>query len=93
MEIKGIEGLSEFLEPGVQKQDSGFADVLSQGIRELNQSQHKAVELGHRLAAGENVELHDVMIAGQEAEIAMRLTVQLRNQTLDAYREVLRMQV
>ncbi|PKL74686.1 MAG: flagellar hook-basal body complex protein FliE [Candidatus Melainabacteria bacterium HGW-Melainabacteria-1] len=84
-----IPGLSESPAPRGQ----GFGEMLSQGINELNQIQSKAVEQTHRLAAGEDVELHDVMIASQEADVALRMATQLRTQVLEAYREVLRMPI
>lgn len=94
MELRGIESLGDALNlTSDKKQGSGFAEVLNQGIEALNQSQLQSRELGQRLAAGEDLELHDVMIAGQEAQIAMRLTMQLRNQALEAYREIMRMPV
>lgn len=96
MEIKGIHPeLLANLERSPQKESGGpsFQDVMNQGLQKVNQLQQDAAELGDRLAAGEDVNLHDVMIAGQEAEVALRLTVQLRNQALEAYREVIRMPI
>lgn len=82
------------LTPGNQtRQGEGFGDMLNQGIAELNQLQNKSTDLTQKLAAGEDVELHDVMIAGQEADIALRLATQLRTQALEAYREIMRMPV
>lgn len=87
-----VPGLSET--PGNEtRKGQGFGEMLNQGIEELNRLQTKSAELTNKLAAGENVELHDVMIAGQEADVAMRLTVQLRTQALEVYREVMRMPV
>lgn len=93
MEIERIvPGLSET--PGNQTQrGQGFADMLNQGIEDLSRMQQKSAELTNRLAAGEDIELHDVMIAGQEADVALRMATQLRNQALEVYREVLRMPV
>jgi flagellar hook-basal body complex protein FliE len=92
MKIEGLSGLSET--PALDKaRGQGFGDMLNQGIEELSQLQNKSTELTQRLAAGENVELHDVMIAGQEADVALRMATQLRTLALDAYREVLRMPV
>lgn len=66
---------------------------MNAGIEKLNATQQKAGELSNRFAAGENVELHDVMVAGQEADVAMRLAMTMRNQVLEAYREIIRMPV
>lgn len=73
--------------------EADFGQVLNAGIQALNDVQVKADTLADQLATGEDVELHDVMIATQEADIALRLTTQLRNQALEAYREIMRMPV
>jgi flagellar hook-basal body complex protein FliE len=98
MDIPGIDAIPEGLglsQPKSASAQSGddFAKVFNQSIADLNATQKKAGDLGNRFAAGENVELHDVMIAGQEADIAMRLAMKLRNQVLEAYREIIRMPV
>ncbi len=45
------------------------------------------------LAAGEVDDISQVVIAGQKAEIALQLTMQVRNRALSAYQELMRMQV
>lgn len=93
MEIERIvSGLTESL--GTQsKQSQGFAEILNQGIESLSQLENKSDEMADRLAAGEDVELHDVMVASQEADVAVRLATQLRTQVLGAYNEVMKMPV
>lgn len=97
MDITGIEAVPEHLGPvqslADKTQVSEFARQFHQSIDALNASQQKSAQLSERFAAGENLELHDVMIASQEADIAMRLAVSLRNQALEAYREIIRMPV
>lgn len=73
--------------------DTDFSQVFHAGVKALNDTQVKADTLAEQLATGEDVELHDVMIATQEADIALRLATQLRNQALEAYREIMRMPV
>lgn len=99
MEIESIKaaGLTESLIPSesatVKPRGEGFGEMLNQGINELSQLQNKARNLTEQMAAGENVELHDVMIAAQESDIALRLATQLRSQAMEAYREIMRMPV
>ena len=99
MDIPGIQPLPEGLElaqpfsGAAPKSENDFASVLNAGIEKLNATQQKAGELSNRFAAGENIELHDVMVAGQEADVAMRLAMTMRNQVLEAYREIIRMPV
>lgn len=98
MDIPGIDpgpGLVPFqpLSEPPSRESSAFAKQFHQFIETLNATQQKSAQLSERFAAGENLELHDVMIASQEADIAMRLAVSLRNQALEAYREIMRMPI
>ncbi len=45
------------------------------------------------LALGKDVEMHDVMIAAEQASVAVQLTMQIRNKLVESYQEVMRMQV
>ena len=94
MEINPLELSADALTPSSPKaRGEGFGEMLNAGIQDVNQKLIKAKDRGDRLAAGDNVEIHDVMIAGQEADIAIRLAAQLRNQAMEAYREVMRMPI
>ena len=94
MKIEGVEaGLQSLPELKPEEKDKGFGNVLNKTINDLNDIQQKSKDLSTQLALNKDVELHDVMIAVQEADVAMRLTVQLRNKMLEAYREVMRMTV
>lgn len=73
--------------------EQDFGTVFNAGIQALNSKQVEADVMAEKMAAGEDVELHDVMIATQEADIALRLATQVRNQALEAYREIMRMPV
>jgi flagellar hook-basal body complex protein FliE len=70
-----------------------FSQILGEAISNLNQKDAAANDAIARLAAGEDVELHQVMMAVQEADISMQLALQVRNKIVDAYQEIMRMQV
>ena len=91
--IKKVADQREFL--GIEKQEGNkdFGEFINEAIDKLNNLHVKSGELSNQLAVGDNVELHDVMIAAEEAGTAMRLTMELRNKVLEAYREVIRMPV
>lgn len=76
-----------------QSNKSGPGNFINDTISELNEMVMKSVNMEKRFAAGEDINLHDVMIQSQEVGLAMRLTMQLRNKVLEAYREVIRMPV
>jgi flagellar hook-basal body complex protein FliE len=45
------------------------------------------------LATGQNTNIHETMIAAEKADVALRLMVQVRNKIIEAYQEIMRMQV
>lgn len=85
--VSGVPGA-----PGAPDQAAGpsFSDVLRSALREVNDLQTKSDELTQKLALGD-ADIHTVMIAAQKAELALRLTISVRNKVLEAYQEIMRM--
>ena len=82
------------LEPrALSTQSADFSSWLARHLSETNARLVKSDQLIQGLAAGNLDNLHHVMIALEEAKLAMQLTVQVRNKVLEAYQELLRMQV
>jgi flagellar hook-basal body complex protein FliE len=59
----------------------------------VNSLQNKANESIQRLVTGENKNIHETMLTVEKAEIAFKTMNQIRQKVLDAYREVMKMQV
>ena len=75
-------------------QRNSFADTMKEFISDVSMQQETAKELSEAFIKGdENVDMHDVLIAGQMAKTSFQLLMELRTKGLDLYREVLRMQV
>jgi flagellar hook-basal body complex protein FliE len=70
-----------------------FASVLKDSINQVNKSQLEADSMTEKLAQGENVDLHQVMITQQKANITLQATLEVRNKVIEAYQEMMRMQV
>jgi flagellar hook-basal body complex protein FliE len=70
-----------------------FASVLKQSLAEVNTMQQKADAAVTALASGEKVSLHETMIAMEQADVSFRMMMQVRNKIVEAYQEILRMQV
>ena len=70
-----------------------FADMLAKGIKEVNQASKDSEQASMDLAAGKNTNIHETMLAATKAELGFNMLVQLRNKAIDAYQEVMRMQV
>lgn len=96
--ISGINPLgSSLLNPAASpvSGDTGikFGDMLKAALSNVNTMQNNAQELADQFAAGLTDNIHEVMIAGEKADIALQFTMQVRNKILDAYNEIMRMQV
>jgi flagellar hook-basal body complex protein FliE len=71
-----------------------FGSLLKQSIDGVNNIQQEAGRLGDSFVMGDSsVSLADVMIAKQKASIAFEATIQVRNKLLNAYKEIMAMQV
>nr|WP_236611076.1 flagellar hook-basal body complex protein FliE [Halalkalibacterium ligniniphilum] len=70
-----------------------FKKALNDAINNVNNLQNLSSNKTERLAKGEIDDLHDVMITGQKASIALQATVEVRNKVIEAYQEIMRMQV
>lgn len=71
-----------------------FGDVLKHSLDQVNQLQQTSKQMSKEFAMGDDsVDLADVMIAGQKANIGFQATVQVRNKLVQAYTEMMNMQV
>jgi flagellar hook-basal body complex protein FliE len=73
----------------LKKVTQTFEDMLTT----LNQSQAKSDNLVQQLSQGDNVDLHTVMIAMEENNVNFNVALGIRDKLVEAYREVMRMQV
>jgi flagellar hook-basal body complex protein FliE len=84
-------------QPGVlspaQPSGDSFSTMLGKMVGEVNASQINAADAVNRLQAGDNVSLHQAVIAMEEANVSFQLMVEVRNKLLDAYQEIMKMQV
>lgn len=70
-----------------------FGDVLENSLMEVINLQSNAAQKTQDLVTGDIQDIHEVMIAVEEAGIAFQLTMQIRNQIIRAYNELIRMQI
>lgn len=70
-----------------------FGEIIRQAIESVNHLQHESGRLEDAIARGESVDIHQAIIAGEKAGLSFRLMMQVRNKLIDAYQEILRMQV
>jgi flagellar hook-basal body complex protein FliE len=72
---------------------SAFSKLLSDAVQNIDGLQKTADANVQKLATGQPVDLHDVTISMEQANLTFQLGMQVRNKLIDAYQEVMRMQV
>lgn len=70
-----------------------FTEVLKNALDKVNQMQLQSDEYNKLLVTGEVDNLHDVSIASEKAYVALQITLSIRNKILEAYKEIMRMQI
>ena len=70
-----------------------FGEFLVDSLKKVNELELESEKLNAAMAAGRIEDISQVVVASQKAEIALQLTLQLRNRATQAYREIMRMQV
>lgn len=104
-----IEGLSPVVQPairesiGIESQTSNgagpgagtttFSDILRDSVSKVNEYQTQADTAIKELIAGRSKNIHETMLTIERADSALKLAMSVRNKILDAYKEVMRMQV
>lgn len=71
----------------------GFMQMVGDQMTELNGSLNQADQAARALAAGEDIPVHDVMIAMEHARLKLQFAVEVRNRVLDAYQNLTNMQL
>jgi flagellar hook-basal body complex protein FliE len=75
-------------------QGAGFQQVLSQALGDVSKSQLQADEMQKQVQMGNpTVSLEETMVAMQKAQIGFQATMQVRNRMVQAYSEIMNMQV
>ncbi|HEY8543100.1 MAG TPA: flagellar hook-basal body complex protein FliE [Pseudothermotoga sp.] len=75
------------------KNQGDFADILKNAIEKVNQIQKNAEQMSADFALGKISNIHEVIIEAEKATIALRLTTEVRNRIVQAYQEIMRMQL
>lgn len=86
----GITGIEQ---PGARDAISGFGEVLKNAVDAVGKRQAEANYLAEGLVSGRHANIHETMIATEKASISFRLMTKVHQQGLDAYKEVMRMQL
>ncbi|MGK9367402.1 flagellar hook-basal body complex protein FliE [Melioribacter sp. Ez-97] len=86
-----IDGLSGFIANAInqeQKKQVETGNVFAELLKSVNQAQNESAKAIEDFVAGNGVELHEVMIAGEKAKTSLDLLMEIRNKTIDMYKEL-----
>jgi len=75
------------------EQNTGFADLLKQALNDVQSLEGQNNQNNYLLASGQMDNLHSVMIDLEKADVALQFTLQVRNRIIEAYQEIMRMQL
>jgi flagellar hook-basal body complex protein FliE len=80
---------------GLEKNPAGlkFGEVLKDAIETVNELQKTSDTEIQKLITGESQDLHSTLIAVQKADLSFQMMMQVRNKIVQAYQEIMRMQV
>jgi len=88
--------INQSFEPPLKQSSTSsasFSDVFHQALKEVEKDLKDAEELSKLASIGEVKDLHQVMIAMEKANVSVQLAVQVRNKVVEAYQEIMRMQL
>ncbi len=79
--------------PELTAEGANFGDLLKQAMQEVNTAQHTAEQEARNLMTGEATDMHSAILAVQKADVSFQMMMAVRSKLIDAYREVMRMQM
>jgi len=72
---------------------SGFGDTLMRALKEVDAQQVKAQTAASAVASGRDVDMTQTLVTIEKANISLQFALQVRNKLLEAYQEIMRIQV
>ncbi|MCT4606715.1 MAG: flagellar hook-basal body complex protein FliE [Marinisporobacter sp.] len=76
-----------------EKNQQDFSAFLKDSLKKVNDYELASERVNTLAAAGGINNIHEVMIAAEKSKIALQFTVEVKNKVLDAYKQIMRLQV
>ena len=98
MQISNINGLSG-INQNINKTNNttnkatDFSAMLNDALEKVNDLQAESTKATESFINEETDNIHSVMLSGSKANLALQMTIQVRNKVMDAYNEIMNMQV
>ncbi len=96
MKLQEIRGIFPQLPKVNESKELGdrdkFNNIFTEFVKQVNTDQHTSSDITKDFLQGGESEIHEVMVAGQKAKTSLELLMEIRNKTVDMYKELTRMQ-
>jgi flagellar hook-basal body complex protein FliE len=92
----GLDNLSNMIKPQKQEEDKkskSFGEYLNEAIAQVNDDQLKAYDAMEGIATGKVENLQEAVTKIEEAELSLKLALEVKNKALSSYKEIMRMQI
>lgn len=77
----------------IKETNNSFSELMYGALKDVNKLQLEADKMKEDLVLGEVENLHDVTIAGEKANVALQVSMGIRSKLVEAYKEIMRMQI
>ncbi len=71
----------------------GFSESIGKALESVSALEHETDQVAEAIATGGDASIQELMVASAKATLGVELLVQVRNRALEAYQEIMRMQV
>ena len=88
-----VQSLPNVQQKTLSEATESFKSILNSALNQVETLQRESDIASQRLASGQAEDIHQVVIAGEKATLSLQLAIAVRNKMLEAYQEVMRMQV
>jgi flagellar hook-basal body complex protein FliE len=92
-QIGSMVGKIDATTPKASSAVNELGKTFDQVLNGLSATENKSDNLMARLAAGEDVDLHEVMIAAEQTDVSFRVAMAIRDKLVEAYQEITRMNI
>ena len=86
-----VQGITQT--PTPHEVTESFSSYLKKAVNEVNSLQKASEKMNQGLATGQVQDFHQVMIASQKSGVALEMAMQVRNKAIEAYQEIMRIQI
>jgi len=98
MAVQGVNSINSMIASPVKNVDNpdrnvNFKDILFDALNNVSTLEQESAKMTEDFIAGRTDNIHSVLIAAEKASISLQFIMEVRNKVMDAYQEIMRMQI